>query len=154
MSVIQGVSFINLFCAAISAGGLVMVFMVIAPILRKWPDNMSVPLHQAVDRLPDNYMRPSTAISGVAAITLLILNPDFQKAATIFTLVGLLGTLGIAFTSEFFNIPVNRIVRTWTVDTVPADYPQLRRRWDRYNATRTISSVVALICYIIAALSR
>ena len=154
MTLTDVLRFVNLFCAALSTGGLVMVFMVIAPILRRWPAHLSVPLHQAVDKLPDVYMRPATAISGLAAIVLLILHPDFQRATTWLTLVGLLGSIGIAFTSELFNIPVNRIIRSWTVDAIPADYPQLRRRWDRYNAIRTSCSVLAMVCYIGAALAQ
>jgi hypothetical protein len=46
----------------------------------------------------------------------------------------------------FFTVvePVNRAVAVWTPETLPADWPRYRLRWEIGHAVRTLLAVVAL----------
>lgn len=153
MTLLQLVVLIEIICAGVTAGGLVMVARVLVLILRRYPPSTSLQLHREVDRHCDRYLRPSTAISGLAAVSTMFLQDGVRRQSTVLTLVGVAGTLGVVVTSEFFNIPINRRFSTWTAEPVPADYGRLRRQWDWFNLMRTVLSLVALTCYTIAGLT-
>jgi uncharacterized membrane protein len=109
-------------------------------------------MQRANDLLPDAYMRPSTVISGLTALLVLAVHRDITRLTAGLTIIGLLGTLGIIFTSEFFNVPINRVVHSWKDDYVSPDYPKMLAKWGFFHAVRTSSSLLALGCYLVAGL--
>lgn len=151
--IVRFIRFINIFCAAITAGGLVMVGMAVYPAMKTFEPRITARMHRAIDLLPDRYMRPSTITSVVTAVLLLILGRKEQPKATKYTAVGLLGSLGIIFTSEFFNVRINRIVHSWSDDYTAPEYPQMLERWGKFHVVRTTSSLVALVSYILAGMA-
>jgi len=152
-NVVNILRFINIFCAAITSGGLVMVLMGVYPAMRTFEPNFTARIHKAIDLLPDAYMRPSTISSGVAALLILVFLRDRTLFVMTFTVIGLVGTLGIIITSEFFNVRINSVVRGWKDNYVAPEYPQMLDTWHRFHIVRTSSSVLALGCYIIASLA-
>ena len=146
------IRFVNVFTAAITCGGLVMVGMAVYPAMKTFQPVITAQMHRAIDLLPDAYMRPSTVTSTVSAILLLLLRSHLTPASTALTAVGLLGSLGVILDSEFFNVPINRIVHSWSYDYAPPEYPQMLARWGRFHWVRTTCSLVALSCYLIAAI--
>jgi uncharacterized membrane protein len=152
-NVVHVLRFINIFCAAITCGGLVMVGMAVYPAMKQFEPKITAQIHRAIDLLPDAYMRPSTIITGIAALLILILHTDLRLFTTVFTIIGLAGTLGIIITSEFFNVRINAVVHGWKDDYVAPEYPQMLQRWGRFHWIRTTCSLVALVCYIIAGLA-
>jgi hypothetical protein len=155
--------FMNLFCIALTSGGLVMVLVAVYPSIflpvwwpfstKKFDSKVTAELHRAIDLRPDTYMRPSTIVAGVTALLILILHHGLTPFITTSTIIGLIGTLGIILTSEFLNVPINRIVHSWKDDYVPQEYPKMLARWGFFHVVRTLFSLLALVCYIIAALA-
>jgi uncharacterized membrane protein len=127
--------------------------MAVYPAMKTFEPKITAQIHRAIDLLPDAYMRPSTITSGLSALLILILHHDLTAFITTFTVIGLIGTLGIVFTSEFFNVRINRVVHSWKDDYVAPEYPQMLARWGRFHVVRTSSSVLALVCYIISGLA-
>jgi uncharacterized membrane protein len=153
-TLIRVIRFVNIFCAGISAGGLVMILMALVPTMNNFEPNMSLQVHNEVDHHVDRYMRPSTATSGVSAILLLLLYLKLKrKYSAAFTALGLVGTLGVILTSEFINVPTNKMLQTWSPGQVPADYPQVRAKWDKVHVVRTSSGLLALSSYTLATLA-
>lgn len=164
MTVVYVLRIINIFCAALTAGGLMMVLMAVYPAVflpAWWPFSKKVfepqtvaEIHRAIDLLPDAYMRPSTVISGLTALIIiieLIQSHRLTSFITTCTVIGLIGTVGVVLTSEFFNVPINRIVHGWKDGYVSPDYPRMLARWGFFHFVRTSSSLLALVCYIMAA---
>jgi hypothetical protein len=114
----------------------------------------SVEVHQKFDILPDRYIRPCTAISGITAILILALSRDLTSTSSVFLWVGLAGTLGVILISELVNVRINRVIHGWSLDQVPTDYPKLRRRWETFHVVRTLCGLLAFSHYIVAVLVR
>lgn len=145
--------FVNLFSAAIGAGGLAMVLVALVPAKRHLATGPAVDLHQYTTPLIDRYMPQSIAISLLSALLLLIVDFRGLRPATVATVIGAACTLGVSIVSVRFNFPINRTIAKWSVEAVPAEYPTLRQRWDRLHLIRTAFAVVALACYIIGAIA-
>jgi hypothetical protein len=39
------------------------------------------------------------------------------------------------------NVPIDRAIDRWTVDTLPSDWTSIRNRWETYHAARTFISL-------------
>jgi hypothetical protein len=151
--------FINLFAAAIVAGGQTVVLLVIVPTKRSFEPRVSVLVHNAMlGHQIDYFMKPSGIVSGVTAITLLVLGifgpNQVSPVSLVFTVLGLLGTGGVVITSRFFNVRTNAMMATWSLDAIPENYPEVRKRWDLVHTIRASCGVLAFSCYTIATLLR
>jgi uncharacterized membrane protein len=51
------------------------------------------------------------------------------------------------------EVPMDNQIRTWTAETVPADWTTLRARWETFHAARTFVSLGSLGSLILAVLS-
>jgi uncharacterized membrane protein len=152
---LQALRFINLFTAAIIAGGQVLVSMVTLPALRRWSPSMSLQAHQGMlDTQPDRFMVPSAIICPLSAILILILRRDFKSATSWLDIAGIASTGVVTVASVAFAEPTSVTMRDWSSDSVPAEYARMRNRWDRIHTVRSVSSLIALAAYILAALRR
>jgi hypothetical protein len=50
-------------------------------------------------------------------------------------------------------VPIDNQIRTWTSETVPADWTALRARWQVFHTARTFVSLASLGSLILAVLS-
>jgi uncharacterized membrane protein len=51
------------------------------------------------------------------------------------------------------EVPIDNQIRTWTAETVPADWTMLRARWQVFHTARTFVSLGSLASFIAAGLS-
>lgn len=150
---IQVLRFINISAAAIGAGGLLMVLMVIVPAKRAMDPRQSVLIHLAMlCRQPDRFMKPAGIIAGLSGLALLVLIRSYTPLAVALLVVGLVGTLGVVSCSHFFNVKTNALIESWTPETVPPNYPDVRNTWDRVHTIRTIAGLLAFVGYLTSAL--
>ncbi len=54
----------------------------------------------------------------------------------------------ISVYSVLLPVPINKQVARWQPDSVPADWRDLRRRWDLLHAIRVVFLVIALILLV------
>jgi hypothetical protein len=154
-SLISVLRFVNIVSAGVLGGGQLLVLRVIVPVKREWSTDLSVRVHQAMlHDLPDSYLLPAGAISGVTGALLLLFQRNRTALGTLCYLLGLVGSAGVAVTSERFNKPTNRMILGWRPEDIPANYPQIRDRWDRVHAVRTASGMLSFLAYLVAGLSR
>ena len=157
IALILALYFISIFGAALVAGGQILIRMVIVPVKHRWPTGMSVQLHQAtLDYLPDRYLKPSCLIAGITALlgsTILLVQHNLSGWSLVWTILGLVGMVGVIITSRYFNVRTNKIIKTWSSDKVPENYPQIRDRWDRIHTIRASFGTLMLISFIIVGLS-
>jgi uncharacterized membrane protein len=50
------------------------------------------------------------------------------------------------------NVPIDRAIDRWTVDTLPPDWATRRDRWQTYHTSRTLASLVGFGCALAASL--
>jgi len=143
----QAIRFVNVFAAAVVAGGQLVVLLVIVPTKREFEPRVSVLVHNAMlGHQIDRFMKPSGIVSGLAALALLALHfgnviriPPLSIAAT---LIGIVGTAGVVVTSRFFNVRTNRMMSTWSLDAIPENYPEVRNQWDLVHSVRASCGVL------------
>jgi uncharacterized membrane protein len=70
----------------------------------------------------------------------------FGVTACLFIIIALLITLLV-------EVPIDNQIRTWTTETVPADWTALRARWQVFHTARTFVSLASLASLILAVLS-
>ena len=157
---------VNLMAAATVAGGQVYVYRVIMPTKRRFVTRTSVEVHNAMlGHQTDHYMKPSGIISGFAALAIVALtmlpgvgvpatsDNSSLVVSTAFMCLGMLGTLGVALLSRYFNVPTNAMMLTWSLDNIPDNYPQIRDGWDRVHTFRVTCGVTAFVGYLMGALT-
>ena len=155
MSTLEGVlRFINVFCAGIAAGTFVLVLFALIPTISSLSPAAGLQFHQGFDMRVDRYNPAAVLITLLTALALLFVEGDMTTTSGVATLIGFVCTIGVIVVSLVFNIPINRRIRGWSVDSVPAEFVDLRQRWNTFHAVRTALGVLALTCYIIAVLAR
>lgn len=143
--------FANLFSAALVAGGQVAVLLVIVPVKRVWPGELSVKLHVAMlGHQIDRYLKPSGIVALLSAAGILIFVRGWPAVSIALTVVGIMGSLGVVITSRYFNVKTNAMMETWSLDAIPAEYPSIRHRWDLVHTIRTSCGVLAFSCHALA----
>lgn len=55
--------------------------------------------------------------------------------------------------TRFLNQPINAVVMTWSTDSLPANWAQLRDDWWRWHFLRAVAGLVGL-CLLLAAMLR
>jgi amino acid transporter len=148
--------FVSVFTAMLVAGGQVFAMMVIIPTKRRFSERVSVEVHNAMlGHQTDIYMKPAAIISFITAVALVALQySQLPVRVLVFSGIGMAGTLGVVFLSRFFNVPANTFMLTWSLDNIPKDYPEIRRKWDLVHTIRTGFGVLAFTGYFLAALTR
>ena len=69
-----------------------------------------------------------------------------QQPSFILTLLAALSFLGMLALFAFGNNPLNQQIATWTPETLPANWQQVRDAWDRFHV---ISSVLAALAFTV-----
>jgi len=81
----------------------------------------------------------------VAAIGTLVLLPNKRSAAFYCTLLGAALLVAALVITLSVNVPIDNQIRTWTVASLPANWTELRERWETFHATRTFVSIAAFV---------
>ncbi len=69
------------------------------------------------------------------------------------TLAGMSCFIGMLIVTFGGNMPINNEVLQLSPDALPANWRQLRTRWDRFHALRNLLNIVGLSCLILGALA-
>jgi len=144
--------FINLLCSGVAAGILVVVMIAVMPVLMSFPPNIVVRFKKTFDPAVDRINPPFILLSMITGVLLIFIG-DPTSTQRIFTIIGIVGSIGVAATSMGVNMRINRTMGTWDADNPPAEFQPLITRWLAVHRIRTLSGTVAFICYIVAALA-
>jgi len=144
--------FINLFCSGIAAGILVVVMVAVMPSIMSFPASTVVRFKAAFDPAVDRINPPFVLFSMLTGVVLLFVG-DPTSTQVIFTIIGIVGSIGVAATSLGVNMRINRTMATWNADDPPPEFQPLITRWIGVHRIRTLSGTLAFVCYIIATLA-
>ena len=105
-----GLHFVSVFSAMLVAGGQFFAVMVIIPTKRAFSERVSVEVHNAMlGHQTDIYMKPAAIVSFVASLILVVTQSQLPPLALVFSGIGMVGTVGVALLSRFFNVPTNAL---------------------------------------------
>ena len=145
--------FANLFLVALLAGLLVGVYIVELALLE-----VSASVYTAVEKPKHELFEPimpvvNTLIIVSGLVVVLLLVRDRKTWAFGLTVVGVACTIVATTTTLLVNVPINsEIINVWSVNDPPADWAQVRDRWNLFHSIRTLLAVVALFCLLLAAM--
>lgn len=122
------------------------------PLIREFGAE-GIRMKQTVDPLIDRVNPPAVILSVVAAVLLLAIADHLSDTTIVFLSLGIAGSAGVAATSLGVNMRINRLMREWSSDAPPAEYPAVQDRWNRFHAIRTLFGLLAFAFYITAAVA-
>jgi hypothetical protein len=67
-----------------------------------------------------------------------------NRLAGLLVLVGFACLAVATATTLMVNVPIDEIIAGWTASTLPADWMQIRDRWEAYHTTRTFVTLGGL----------
>ena len=79
--------------------------------------------------------------------------PDKKSTAFFLGLVACSLVVIALLITFLVEVPIDNQIGTWTVQTIPADWTELRARWQVFHAARTFVSLASLASLILAVLS-
>ena len=150
MVVLKTARFISLLLTALATG---IVFTHVLKISNKatLPGSIYLNVQQV---LYQNWGQLVGAIEvGALLSTLAVLFLVRQHRLAFFlTSLGTLCVVAMILVWAIFINPINMQINTWTVESLPTNWMQIRDRWEYFHATRAAISVVGLSALILAVL--
>jgi hypothetical protein len=145
--------FANLLLVALLAGLLVGVYIVELALLE-----ISASVYTAVEKPKHELFEPIMPVANtlviVSGLAVLLLIRDRKTWTFGLSVVGVACTIVATTTTLLVNVPINsEIINVWAVNDPPADWAQVRDRWNRFHAIRTVLAVVALFCLLLATMT-
>ena len=148
----QVLQVVVLFFAALATGGLMVNWIGLGRAMSRLSVATYVEFHQATNQTFDPYM-PFVVMGAVlGGIVLAILSPGIHSPSGELAIAGSVcyaAVIAIALTT---NVRINYQIARWSVQSPPDDWTLTRARWVRFHIIRTLFSLPALACYIIACL--
>jgi uncharacterized membrane protein len=46
------------------------------------------------------------------------------------------------------EVPIDNMIKTWTLSTMPGDWEALRARWQFYHTVRTFTAIASFACFL------
>ena len=100
---------------------------------------------------PMSVLMPAALASALVLCVLLFRGR--QARASLFATVALaLMAVALVITLTV-NVPIDRLIESWTTATLPSDWSAIRDRWEFYHGLRTALSVAALASLFASTLS-
>src|SRR5215217_5479296 len=72
-----------------------------------------------------------------------------ERTAFILTLLAALSFLGMLALFAFGNNPLNQQIATWTPETLPANWREVRDAWDRFHAMISVLAALAFTVLLV-----
>jgi hypothetical protein len=93
----------------------------------------------------------SAVVIGLVAVVLL-----FRSRSTVaawLAAIGWLLMIAVMVITLAVEVPIDRMIETWTEATLPADWKEIRARWSAFHTLRTFLSLGAVAAAVGAALT-
>ena len=148
----QALQLIIIFCAALATGGLMVNWIGLGRAMSRLSASTYVEFHQATNHTFDPYMPIVVVGALLGGIVLAILFRAVHSISGELAIVGFVCYAAVLTVSLLTNVPINKQVARWSVQSPPDDWALIRARWVQFHIVRTLFSIPALACYILACL--
>jgi uncharacterized membrane protein len=141
-----------LISSGLLAGAFAYGFFAVVPTFYEVPLEVHLTYRHALMRHNGIYMQIIVAGSILAPIwwALTMDGPRISRGLSI--TASFLSIISFVVT-RFGNVPINRMIKTWSAAAPPADYGRLLERWMTFNALRTATSALGFACVTLAMMS-
>src|SRR5947209_11676787 len=75
-----------------------------------------------------------------------------ERSAFVLTLIATLSFAGMLALFAFGNNPLNQQIATWTPQSLPANWHEIRDAWDRFHAASSACAALAFAALLMALL--
>lgn len=143
-----------LFFAALATGGLMVNWIGLTRAMAHMSSASAyTEFHKATNLTFDPYM-PAVIIGAIlGSISLILTNPlGLHSSVTMLLIGGAICYIGVIAITLPTNLRLNKVISTWSINTPPADWTEVRASWIHFHIIRTLFSVPALFCYILSVL--
>jgi uncharacterized membrane protein len=144
------VQLVVVFFAALATGGLMVNWIGLGRAMSHLSAPTYVEFHQATNHTFDPYMPIVVAGALLGGIVLAILSPGIPSVSGELAIAGSVCYVAVLAISLSTNVPINNQVGRWSVQSPPDDWALIRAKWIRFHIVRTLVSLPALACYILA----
>jgi uncharacterized membrane protein len=76
--------------------------------------------------------------------------PDKNSFFFYLIIISFISTLSALLITVLIEVPINNQIITWTSENAPANWEEIRNRWQFYNVVRTIAALIGFILFVIA----
>jgi len=143
---------IVLLFAALATGGLMVNWVGLGRAMSRLSVSTYIEFHQATNHTFDPYMPIVVVGALLGGIVLAIPSRGLHSLSGELAIAGSVGYAAVLAISLSTNVPINNQVARWSVQNPPADWTRIRASWVRFHIVRTLFSLPALACYILACL--
>ena len=148
----QAIQLIVIFCAALATGGLMVNWIGLGRAMSRLSASTYVEFHQATNHTFDPYMPIVVVGSLFGGIVLAILFRGIHSLSGELAIVGFICYAAVLTVTWLTNLPINKQIARWSIQSPPNDWALIRARWVQFHIIRTLFSIPALACYILACL--
>lgn len=143
--VLAGVQFLTLVLVGVLCGTHVSGSAALNPVLRSLDGGPYIELKQALDRAYLPIARPLMLSSLVATAALVVVSSLRSRPAI--AVLAALALLGLLLTFAAIlrgDLPINRLMASWRSAEPPSGWQEIRARWERFFAVRTVATTASL----------
>jgi uncharacterized membrane protein len=108
--------------------------------------------HQATNRTFDPYMPIVVFGAILGGVALAAVSPGVHSAIGQLAITGAAGYAAVIAISLSTNVPTNKAIAGWSIQSPPDNWKAVRAGWIRWHILRTLVSVPALVCYLLSGL--
>jgi len=139
--IISVIRFLNIIVAALLAGISVGIWIGFNP-LNLSPSTYIEQQQNTIRSL--NVLMISLVVFATVITIISAFLQKGNKEDLIVLLIASLFFISCILISRFGNQPINKIIMTWTTDSLPANLSELRDKWWSFHIMRTIAELIAL----------
>ena len=140
------------FFAALATGGLVVNWIGLGRAMSRLSVSTYAELHQATNRTFDPYMPIVVVGELLGGIVLAILSRGIHSLSGELAIAGSVCYAAVIAIGVPTCVRINKQVARWSVQSPPDDWTLIRASWVRFHILRTLFSLPAFACYILACL--
>jgi uncharacterized membrane protein len=99
----------------------------------------------------DNLAVPMRIIFPLCILSVLLtlwFNPKKNRKAFYFTMASLVLIVVALLITLLVEVPIDNQIKTWTAETVPPNWEDIRKTWGTFHMLRTFVSLASIYCYV------
>src|SRR5215468_7309631 len=139
--------------AALATGGLMVNWIGLGRAMSRLSVSTYVEFHQATNYTFDPYMPIVVGGALLGGFVLAILSPGIHSLSGQLAIAGFVCYGAVLVVALSTNVRINKQIARWSVQSPPDDWMHVRASWVRFHIVRTLFSLLALACYILACLA-
>ncbi|MET9222574.1 anthrone oxygenase family protein [Streptomyces sp. NPDC003300] len=142
---------VNILLSAAVSGMFWGPWLALTRSMPRFEPDFMLPLVRRLSRNMAQVMTVLMPAALLSAVPVLVLSYDGHRRTFFLTLAALALFVVALVVTAAVEVPIVTPIGTWTVDTLPDDWQELRDRWGRFHLVRIGASVTGVALVLVAA---